>query len=79
MLTNLGAPPRAGHATFYSRYKTRPNGSVTEGAFIPREPPSVLMRYLTPHGKGLKWNASYAHPKITIDEGKLPALFQAGG
>jgi len=79
VITNLGAPPRAGHATFYCRYKSRTDGKLTVLEFIPRGPPAVLMRYIKPEGTGLKWDASYAHPKITIDEGKLPALFQAGG
>lgn len=79
VMTNLGVPPRAGHATFYCRYKSRPDGNVTVVEFVPKGPPPVLMRYIKPDGQGLAWDASYTHPKIKIDEGKLPALFQAGG
>lgn len=87
LLTNLGAPPRAGHATFYCRYKSRPDGSVTVVEFVPKGPPPPLMRHINPafrmaadpSVRGLKWSESFAHPKITIDEAKLPAMFQAGG
>lgn len=86
VMTNLGAPPRAGHATLYCRYKSNPDGKNTVTFFSPQKPPSALMRYMDPQKMpkpglqmpSLAWDATYTHPKITVDDSKLPTLFQAG-
>lgn len=85
VLTNLGEPPRAGHATMFCRYKSRPDGATTVAEFLPQKPPMALMRHMDPAGllkneamKSLAWNATYVNPKITLDDSKLPPIFQAG-
>ena len=51
-LTNLD-PPRGGHAGFYCRYKSHPNGAATTTEFKPRAPPLALMRYISADALGL--------------------------
>jgi hypothetical protein len=88
VITNLGQPPRAGHVTLYCRCKSRPDGANTVVEFMPHRPPYALLHYVGATALGFKggnappvlpWNASHVHPKIRVDEDKLPRMFQEGG
>lgn len=55
-------------------------------ASTPQPPPSALMRHVNPLAmsrpdatkRSLAWDASYAHPKVAVDEDSLPKMFQTG-
>jgi hypothetical protein len=88
VVANLANPGKEGHATFYCRFRSGASGGVTTTKFEPGDPPRALMRYTSVDALGLgrpgstkptlAWNESYVHPKIQVDEGRLPAIFQEG-
>lgn len=86
VITNEGAPPRAGQVALHARARTRPEGQKTVREWKPAEPVGPIMKKVNPSWvsnmkppQSLPWDKSYVSPKITLDESKLPKRFSEGG
>jgi hypothetical protein len=85
VLSTYSDGPRAGHAGFFSRFKSSPKGATTVTSFEPPPgPPSAIMHHVNPAMMGvnppmrsLKWNEMYSDPKLKVDDSSF-AIFKDG-